>query len=267
MRYFDAHTHIQFPQFDEDREELIATMLEQEVGALVVGVDLDSSKKAVALAERYPHLWVSVGLHPNDTPEEVFDHAAFSELAAHPKVRAIGECGLDNFRPDDPVATRAKQRETFEQHIQLALTCDKPLMVHVRPAKGTTDAYEDLIEILTSYKQEYGEKLRGDIHFFVGGTEEARRIIDLGFTLSFTAVLTFARDYDEVVRYIPLESMLAETDAPYIAPVSRRGKRNDPLAAIDVANAIADICGEDPEAVRSILLANAIRLFRLESPE
>ena len=267
MRYFDAHTHIQFPQFDEDRDELIGAMLEQGVGALVVGVDLDSSRKAVALAERYPHLWASIGLHPNDTPEEVFDHAAFSELATNPKVRAIGECGLDNFRPEDPVATKAKQRETFEQHIQLALASDKPLMIHVRPSKGTTDAYEDLIEILTSYKQEHGEKLRGDIHFFVGGTAEARRIIDLGFTLSFTAVLTFAREYDEVVRYIPLGSMLTETDAPYIAPVSRRGKRNDPLAAIDVAKAIADIRGEDPEAVRSILLANATRLFQLESPE
>lgn len=263
MRYFDAHAHIQFTGFDEDREELIGKLLEQEVGALVVGTDFESSKKAVELAERHPHLWASIGLHPNATEDEAFDLDAFRDLAQHPKVRAIGECGLDNFRPQNPEATRETQRDVFIKHVELALETDKPLMIHSRPTKGTSDAYQDLIGILTSYKKEYGEKLRGDIHFFVGGLEEARSLIELDFTLSFTAVLTFARDYDEVVRFAPRTHLLSETDSPYLAPASRRGQRNDPLSAIDVVEAIAHIRNEDPEAVREAILANATRLFRL----
>jgi TatD DNase family protein len=125
------------------------------------------------------------------------------------------------------------------------------------------DAYTDAIEILKEAKAEHPH-LRGDIHFFVGGVEEAKAFIALGFTLSFTAVITFARDYDEVIRSVPLTSILAETDAPYVAPASRRGERNDPLAVIDVVNKIASIRGEDPELVRTTLLANTKRLFSLE---
>lgn len=262
MRYFDAHSHIQFPQYDEDRDELIARMKDEEVGSLVVGVDYASSEKAVALAEKHSHLWASIGLHPNSVFNELFDER-FVELAKHEKVVAIGECGLDNYRPENVEVSTPKQREVFEQHVRLALDCDKPLMIHSRPTKGTADAYQDLIGILGSYKQEFGEMLRGDIHFFVGSIDEARALIDLGFTLSFTAVLTFARDYDEVIRFAPLESLISETDSPYLAPASRRGQRNDPLAVRDVVTALAGIRGEDEEHVRTSVLANAKRVFSL----
>lgn len=263
MKYFDAHSHVQFSAYDEDRDVLLTRMQNEGVGALVVGVDLDSSKKAVALAQAWPTLWASVGLHPNDTPEEVFDMDAFRDLAKNPKVVAIGECGLDNYRSLNPDEDKPRQRDILVRHVELALEADKPLMIHVRPTKGTMDSYADLIEILRSYKQQYGEKLRGDIHFFVGGVEEASALIELGFTLSFTAVLTFARDYDEVVRYAPLSSILSETDAPYIAPLSRRGTRNDPFAVRDVVEQIADIRGEDLGMVREALLSNARRVFGL----
>lgn len=263
MKYFDAHCHIQFDAYDADRDELIASMKEQEVGALVVGVDYASSQKAVALAEQHDSLWASVGLHPNDAHLEPFDMEAFRALAAHPKVVAIGECGLDNFRPEDPDATKAKQREVFEQHVQLAIELDKPLMIHSRPTKGTQDAYADLIDILSSYKREHGERVRGDIHFFVGGLEEARALVALGFTLSYTAVLTFARDYDDVVRSVPLTHLISETDSPYVAPPPNRGSRNDPRAVKAVVEAMAGIRGEDPDAVRSQILANAQRVFGL----
>ena len=261
MRYFDAHCHIQFDAYDADRAELIASMQEQDVGGLVVGVDMASSQKAIALAEQHDSLWASVGLHPNDTLLEPFDAAAFHALAEHPKVLAIGECGLDNFRPADVEAAKGKQREVFEQHVQLAIDTDKPLMIHARPSKGTQDAYEDLIDILGSYKREYGERLRGDIHFFVGGIEEARKLIELDFTLSYTAVLTFARDYDDVVRFAPLSHLISETDSPYVAPPPNRGSRNDPRAVKAVVAAIADIRGEDPETLRAQILANAERVF------
>lgn len=263
LKYFDAHCHIQFPMYDEDREELAARMEAESFGGMVVGVDKESSEQAIALAESHPHLWAAAGLHPNYTESHEFDVAAFRMLAAHPKVVAIGECGLDNFRPENPDATRARQREVFEQHVQLAIELDKPLMIHARPTKGTQDAYEDLIGILKSYKQEHGERLRGDIHFFVGGVEEARALIDLDFTLSFTAVLTFTHDYDEVVRFAPHTHLLSETDAPYVAPVSRRGQRNDPFSVQDVVAAMARIRGVGEEEMREVVLSNARRVFAL----
>ncbi len=261
MKYFDAHTHVQFDSYDADREDVLTRMNEEGVGALIVGVDLESSRRALALVEGRENLYAAVGLHPNHA-EEGFPHE-FKELAEHPQVVAIGECGLDNFRPADAVLSAPLQRAVFEEHVRLALEVDKPLMIHSRPRKGTQDAYQDLIQILSSYKKEFGEKLRGDIHFFVGGIEEGKALIELGFTLSYTAVLTFARDYDEVVRYAPLTSLLSETDAPYLAPASRRGQRNDPLAVKDVVEAIAGIRGEDPEHVRETILGNAKHLFRL----
>ena len=262
MQYFDAHCHVQFPHYDEDREAMLAFMRDANVGGLVVGTDLESSRKAVGLVQDHDTLWASIGLHPNAAHQwEGFD--AYRELANDPKVVAIGECGLDNFRPEDPEATKAKQREVFEAHIQLAVETGKPLVVHARPSKGTMDAYRDALDMLASYKREHGGQLRGDMHFFVGDIEMARGFIELDFTLSYTAVLTFARDYDDVVRFAPLTHLLSETDSPYVAPAPNRGKRNDPLATIKVVEAVAGIRGEDPETVRVHTLENARKLFSL----
>jgi TatD DNase family protein len=263
VRYVDAHCHIQFEQYAEDEAELIERMKEESVVGIIVGVDYASSQKAITLAERYEHLYAAVGLHPNRVTEESFDEEAYRALAAHPKVVAIGECGLDYFRPievNDGV--KRAQKEILKKHIELAANLNKPLIIHARPSSGTQDAYRDLIAILKEAKALH-PNLRGDIHFFVGGITEAKALISLDFTVSFTAVITFARDYDEVIKTVPLTSILCETDAPYVAPVSRRGKRNDPLAVIDVALKIAEIRGEDSETVRVALLANAQRLFGL----
>lgn len=264
MRYFDAHCHIQFPQYNEDREELLASMEQEGVGGLVVGVDEESSAAALELVRPSGTLWASVGLHPNSA-DKFTDIDVYRQLAKDPRIVAIGECGLDNYRPEDPNATKKKQREVFEAHVVLAGELEKPLMIHSRPSKGSTDAYDDLIDILTSAKKEYGDSFRGNIHFFVGGVEEARKLIDLDFTLSFTAVLTFTRDYDEVVRFAPLTHILSETDSPYVAPAPNRGKRNDPRAVIQVVEAIAGIRGEDPERVRVDILQNAQKLFKLNA--
>lgn len=261
MRYFDAHSHVQFSAYDDDREAVLASMREAGVGGLVVGTDLASSRSAIELVEGKEDLWATIGLHPNSAHEwEGID--TYRELLSNPKVVGIGECGLDNFRPEDPNATKAKQREVFEAHVELAVESGKPLMIHSRPSKGTNDAYQDMLDILRTAKREH-ESLRGDIHFFVGGVEEARAFIDLDFTLSFTAVLTFARDYDEVVRFAPLSHLLSETDSPYVAPAPNRGKRNDPRAVIPVVEAMAGIRDEDPETVRVHILQNAQKLFNL----
>jgi len=261
MRYFDAHAHVQFPAFDEDREDILRKMEGKGVGAIMVGVDKASSERAIALVEGRDTLYASVGLHPNDNTTEQFDTDAYRELARHPKVVAIGECGLDYYRQEE--SDKERQKELFLKHVEIATSLSKPLIIHARPTKGTQNAYRDLIEILKEKKQEHGDRLFGDVHFFVGGVEEAEELVALGFTLSFTAVITFARDYDEVIRSVPLSSIISETDAPYVAPEGRRGTRNDPLAAIDVVEAVARVRGEDPEVVRMALLDNAKRVFRL----
>lgn len=264
MKYFDAHCHIQFPPYDTDREALLASMKEEGVSGLIVGVDKDSSEKAIALADGKT-LFASVGLHPNDTPSEVFDEEVYEGLARDPKVVAIGECGLDYFRPDEPDKEKERQKEIFKKHIALSAKLGKPLMIHARPSKGTMDAYEDVITLLEEAKREYGDCVKGNMHFFVGNVEVAEKLRALSMTFSFTAVLTFTKDYDEVVRTLPLSALLSETDAPYVAPAPNRGKRNDPLAVIQVVKAIARIRGEDEEIVRETLALNATRAFALPS--
>ncbi|MDP1707403.1 MAG: TatD family hydrolase [bacterium] len=273
IKYVDAHCHIQFEQYAEDDAALIDRMRVEGVAGVVVGVDKKSSKEAIILTKEHEHLFASVGLHPNRVADEPFDADVFRELANNSKVVAIGECGLDYFRPaevNDDV--KNKQKKVLREHIALAVELDKPLIIHARPSKGTKhpvgypdagDAYHDLIEILKETKAEHGEAVCGDVHFFVGGIKEAEALIKLGFTISFTAVITFTRDYDEVIRSVPIESILSETDAPYVAPVSRRGERNDPLAVIDVVSKIAEIRNEPIETVRAALLANASRIFSL----
>lgn len=261
--YVDAHCHVQFSDYEEDRSALLHAMRDQNVRGIVVGVDEASSREAIVLAEAHEHLFASVGLHPNREASTVFEREVYRSLANHGKVVAIGECGLDYFRPTtlDENVKRAQQ-QLFREHIQLAQELDKPLIIHARPSKGTQDAYHDVIAILTEAKQHY-PALRGDIHFFVGGEGEAHALIALGFTLSFTAVITFARDYDSVIRSVPLSSLLSETDAPYVAPAGRRGSRNDPLAVVEVVKALAEIRGEEVDTVTRTVAENAHRLFAL----
>ena len=259
VRYIDTHCHLQFEQYAQDRDEIIERMRDKGVAGIVVGTNEESSREAVALAEKYEHLFAAVGLHPNHTDRELFNEALFREFAAHTKVVAIGECGLDYFHRSDANEWE-KQKELFKKHIALAVEFDKPLVIHARPSKGTQDAYHDLIEILKEAKTAY-PNLRGNIHFFAGTLEETNTFFALDFTISFTAVITFAREYDSLIRAVPLTSILSETDAPYVAPVSRRGKRNDPLTVIDVVKHIATIRDEDFEVVRRTLFANAERLF------
>jgi TatD DNase family protein len=262
-RYFDAHCHIQFDQYDSDREVLIQKMQEHEVAGIIVGCDLKSSKQAIELAEQHNNLYAAVGLHPNHESDEWFKASNYRELAGRSKVVAIGECGLDYFRPEKiNEEVKLKQQRMFNDHVELAAMLELPLIIHSRPSRGTQDAYQDLIEILREAKRKF-PNLKGDIHFFVGGVEEMRALTALGFTVSFTAVITFARDYDLVIRSTSLNMILSETDSPYVAPSSRRGQRNDPLAVEEVVAKIAEIRNENIEQVRTALVANANRVFGL----
>ncbi|MFA5831181.1 MAG: TatD family hydrolase [Candidatus Paceibacterota bacterium] len=257
--FFDSHSHLNDSRFNSDRAEVLSHMKEKDVWTLVVGTDRKMSEDAVSLARANEGIFAAVALHPADNFEEIFDEAVYKNLAKQQKVVAIGECGLDYSRVPEEKREEEARRQTalFEKHIEIAVSNNLPLMIHCR------DAHSDLLQILDSKKKEYGEKLRGNIHFFSEGPATAKKYFDLDFTISFTGVLTFARNYDETVRYAPLTRILSETDAPYVAPVPYRGKRNEPMYVGEVVKAIANIKNQDFEKVREAMVQNAMRAFNI----
>lgn len=259
MKYIDTHSHLYMEQFDDDRAAVLERMREEGVGTITVGVSLDTSKQAVALAESEGQvLGATVGVHPTDT-NEGFDSADYAPLLSE-HVVGVGECGFDYFRtPREEVYTR--QREVFEAQVQFAAENDLPLMLHIRPSEGSTDAHDDALEVLRLHHKTYGNAVRGNVHFFTSTKEVARKYLELGFTIAFPGVVTFVPELHEVVRDVPLDMMLAETDAPYAAPVPHRGSRNEPIFVIDVIRAIAEIRGEDFETVAEQLRKNARHVF------
>ena len=264
FKFFDAHSHLNLPEFDADREDQIKKLEENKICTITVGVDKATSGMAVELAQKSPNLFAGIGMHPTDTKEE-FDLGFFESLIGDPRVVCVGECGLDYFRlkgsEKDIEKEKERQKAIFIPQIELALKYDKPLMLHCRPTNGSMNAYEDALDILESYKNNLN--LKGNAHFFVGDINIAERFLNLGFTMSFDGPITFARDYDEVIKYLPLNMILSETDAPFAAPLPYRGKRNEPAYVEEIVKKIAEIKGEDFEKVRETLVQNAIRVFKL----
>jgi TatD DNase family protein len=257
FKFFDSHCHLYMPQFDEDREQVLARMQEAEMGAVVIGVDYASSAAALELAKKHGFLWSSVGLHPNDNPQErwIDISSRLEELARHPKVVGIGECGLDYYRQDPSPEEKARQRERFEAHIGLAATVGKALIIHCR------DAHDDCLSILQSTG--IAEKVPVVIHFFTGSGELAQRYLDLGCYLSFPGPVTYTDMYDDSIRATPMDKILIETDSPYAAPVPNRGKRNEPAFVSGVAAKIAALKGIPLEDAAAQAARNASSVFSL----
>jgi TatD DNase family protein len=260
MQYIDVHSHLNHidgSSIADEQEAIMLRMRQEGITTITVGVDFETSREAVELAEKNPDiLWATVGLHPTDNLSEAFDYDAYLNLAKHEKMVAIGECGLDYYRSQDG-DTKEKQKTLFLEHIKLAQAVDKPLMIHARPSKGTMDAYEDVLDILESIEN----PPRANFHFFVGNVPIASRILKLGGTMSFDGPITFTKDYDEVIQYIPLESLHAETDAPFAAPVPYRGQTNYPYYVPHIVERIAIIKNLPIEQVRVQLLENAEKFF------
>lgn len=254
LKLIDAHAHLNFPDYDSDREAVLARAAEAGIGVVNVGTDLETSKRAVELAQNRENIWATVGVHPTDFAEALATGGNYwsemRKLARLGRVVAIGECGLDYFRSDP--STSSRQKEIFIKQIELANELNLALMLHIR------DAYKESYEILKSRA-----RVRGNVHFFAGTWEEARLFLDLGFTLSFTGVVTFARNYDETIKNVPLDMILVETDCPFVAPVPHRGRRNEPLYVREVARQIAAIKGLDYETVTQATLRNTERFFGL----
>lgn len=275
MHYFDAHTHLHFAAYDADRDESFAKAREAGVGVNLVGTQLDTSRAAIECAHRYPDTWATIGLHPTHTaashPDaqelgthaetftahgEEYDHAAYLALGRDEKVVAVGECGLDYFRCDE--SAKDAQKAVFLAQIALANELNKPLMLHIRDEKGKYDAYRDALELVRAHA-----RVSCDVHFFAGDWDTARQWLETGAMLSFTGVVTFADQYHEILRAMPLERMMSETDAPYVAPVPYRGKRNESAYIPEIVRVIAQVREEDEEVVRAQLLANARGFFGL----
>ena len=254
FKFFDSHCHLQLSQYKDDLAEVLARMQDRQTGALMVGVDFETSKAGLELAKQHDFLWASVGLHPNDNETEQFSLAKYEELARDPKVVAIGECGFDYYHSDPSDEEKQKQKERFLMQIELAQKTNKALVIHCRNAHG------DLFSMLVEKKL----TVPVIIHFFTGSTEVAQKYLDLGCYLSFAGPVTFTDMYDDSIRLCPLDKMLIETDAPFATPAPYRGRRNEPGYVEYVAVKIAQIKNITTEEVAAATAKNAREIFRLQ---
>ena len=252
--YFDSHAHLDDARFEADFDEILAHMRENGVTAMMnIGCDLPSSENSVRLAETYPWVWAAVGSHPDDA-----DHvneariAVYREMCKNPRVKAIGEIGLDYHYEDVP---RDVQKTAFRMQMALARELDLPVVVHER------EAHEDGLRIVDEFPD-----VKGVFHCYSGSLEMAKELVKRGWYIGFTGVVTFknARKAVEVAENIPLGRILIETDCPYMAPEPYRGRRNDPSLVPFVAAKIAQLRGLTPEDIGKATSENARRLFRIE---
>ena len=280
----DTHSHVNFAAFKEDADDVIRRSLENNTWMILVGAELKTSKRALAYANKYERgVYAAVGLHPVHledgvvetgekgknssfiTKAEEFDYGSYEKLAKFEKVVAIGEIGLDYYRLDpkkDLRAIKKKQQEVLAQQILLARSLDLPVIIHCR------QAHDDLLPLIREFKQEYNDLIPKDrpwgvIHCFSGDEELAWKYFKLGLIISFTGLITFSKQWDELIRKVPLAKIMIETDSPYMTPEPYRGHRNEPMLVQYVAKRIADIRGIKFERVIEITTATARSFFRI----
>lgn len=254
---FETHGHYDDEQFDEDRERLIAEFLEKDIDKVMnVGADMQSSRNSVELAGKYPHFYAAVGVHPSEVGDLTEDDMqALKQITLeNPKVKAIGEIGLDYHFDDDP--PRDVQKKWFIRQLELAQELGMPIIIHSR------DAASDTMEIL---KDMDGGRNGGVIHCYSYSREQAREYIKMGFHIGVGGVVTFknSRRLQEVVEDIPLEKIVLETDSPYMAPVPFRGTRNSALNIPYIAEKIAEIKGVPVQKVYDQTYANALKMYKM----
>jgi len=250
---FDSHAHYDQKRFDADRDQVISALAAAGVTRVMnAASDLPSSRDALALAEKYPFFWCSVGIHPHEAEDAPADYLnQLKELVKNPRVRAIGEIGLDfhyDFSPRDV------QHRVFEEQLILAKELDMPVIIHDREAHGET------IELLTKYRP------KGVVHCFSGSAEMAKQVVQLGMYVGFTGTVTFknARKPLEAVAAVPADRLLIETDCPYMAPEPLRGRRCDSSMLPYTAAAMAAVRGITPQQLVDLTAQNACRLFGIE---
>ncbi len=280
--FFDSHTHLNLAAFDKDREKIIKKTLEQGVFVINIGTCYETSKKAVEIAQQYKNCWATVGLHPShtipmkidkselliNTKENISEAEVFNKkfelllkepfdfAQDRPKVVAIGECGLDysylkDFSEKDQIKYKKAQEKEFRKQIQVAKKHNLPLSLHVR------DLYEKVLIILEEEKYKGGAVF----HFFTGNVNQAQKILERGFYLGFSGIITYSETMNGVIKDTSLEKILIETDAPYVAPVPYRGNRNEPIYVKEVAKKIAQIKKLPLKKIEEATFKNTLRLF------
>lgn len=254
MTLIDSHCHLNYEGLAERQDEVLDTARARGVaGFLNISTRQREWNDVIAVATRHPDVWATVGVHPHEADAHPdLGAAALVEGARHPRVVAIGECGLDYFYDK---SDRAAQRERFAAHIDAARQTGLPLVIHTR------DAEEDTAEILDSAVREGG--VTGVLHCFTGSAELARKGLDLGFYVSLSGIVTFknARDLQDIAKWLPADRMLIETDSPFLAPVPNRGKVCEPGFVADTAAFVAELRGEELETLAEATTANFFRLF------
>jgi len=253
--FVDTHCHLSFPEFDHDRHEVIARLTEGNVSVLIdPGINVETSRKSIELASNVDFIYANVGLHPHEVDHPV-NKSVYDELAAlalSPKVVAIGEIGLDYHYPE---YNRSLQHDAFREMLRLAKSLDMPVVIHCR------DAWEDMLHILS---EESHSAMRGVMHCFSGDTVIADACIRKGFKLSIPGTITYKRSLlPDVVRTVSLDDLLTETDAPYLAPVPYRGKRNEPAYVRIVTESIARIREISLQEAAQAIARNTFEMFRL----
>ena len=255
MRVFDTHAHYDSGAFNADRMELLASMPERDVELILnPGCDLESSKTAVSLADAFPYVYAAVGVHPSDCGGWTDSHVdRLRELAKHPKVRAIGEIGLDYYWKENP--PKDFQKQVFHAQMELAEELSLPVIIHDR------EAHQDCLGVVKAHPN-----VKGVYHCYSGSLEDAKTLVKLDWMLSFTGVVTYknARKSLEVIEWLPMDRIMIETDSPYLTPEPFRGKRNDSSRVHLVAETIARVKGIEAEEAARITLENGKRFFRIE---
>ena len=254
MKLIDSHCHLDSEQFDGDREAVIERALAAGVERMLTigsGDGPPDVEAAIRLADRYPMLYASIGVHPHDASKATAEtYRKLAELAAHPKVVAVGEIGLDYHYDHSP---REIQRDVFAEQMRIASDARKPIVIHTR------EAWSDTVALI---RKHWNSAYGGIIHCFTEGPVEAREALDLGFHVSFAGIVTFpkATGVQEAARIVPADRLLVETDAPFLAPVPWRGKRNEPAFVVQTVRKVAELRGVTPEEIASTTVANFHRL-------
>ncbi len=252
---FDSHCHVDDDSYDKDRTELIESLPQKGIDLIMeIGADMDSSRRATVLAKRYPFIYAAVGVHPHDAQDMTeHDIEELALLATEPKVKAIGEIGLDyHYMNTD----KTLQKKWFKRQMELTMDLSMPFIIHDR------DSHADCLEILRKFDI---KRVGGVMHCFSGSVEMAKEVIKMGMVISLGGPVTFknARHSVDVAREIPLDKILIETDSPYLSPEPLRGKRNSPEYVRYVAEKIAEIKGETFETVAKVTKENAMKLFKI----
>jgi len=242
----DTHSHLNFKAFNKDRDEVIKRSLENNVWLINASSTFDTSKLAIEIAEKHQEgVYASVGLHPIHVKDEEFDVEKYRELAKSDKVVAIGETGLDYMYPE-----KEKQKQVFLQHLELAKELDLPVILHCRKA------HDELLKLLQS------DRLSGVVHCFTGRWSQAQKYLALGLHLGFNGII-FKHNVDEVIKKVPIDRILIETDCPYLTPPQAKKERNEPIFVKYVAERIAELRGESFKKIAEATTQNAKNLFSL----